>query len=103
MSSTPPDVPFGDDDAEPAPTVSAAVGVRLSASANALDFAIATNPDEDWDCCCVCECHGDCASFDGLAYGLVLMADGTLARAAWCRTLKCAGERYASIYIPWKK
>lgn len=65
-----------------------------------LDYAEMTNPEEQWDSCCVCGCHGDCASFDGLDRGLVLLADQTLGKAAWCRKLGCAGEKHSSTMIP---
>lgn len=64
------------------------------------DFAVQQNPDEKWDVCCVCGCHGDCSSFDGLDRGLVLLADQTLGRAAWCRKLACSGEKHQSTMIP---
>lgn len=72
----------------------------LPTGATVLDYALATNPDEDWTTCCVCGCAGDCASYDRLVRGLLLLADGTLGRAAWCFTLRCAGERCSSTYIP---
>jgi hypothetical protein len=64
------------------------------------DYALQANPEETWDTCCVCGCAGDCSSFDGLDRGLVLLADQTLGRAAWCRKLACSGEKHSSTMIP---
>ena len=63
-------------------------------------YAVKANPEEQWDTCCVCGCAGDCSSFDRLARGLVLLADQTLGRAAWCAMIRCADERVSSTYIP---
>lgn len=63
-------------------------------------YAVQQNPDEQWDTCCVCGCAGDCSTFDGLDRGLVLLADQTLGRAAWCRKLKCSGEKHSSPMLP---
>jgi hypothetical protein len=73
----------------------------LPSGATVLDYADTTNPAEQWDTCCVCGCSGDCASYDNLSRGLVLLADNTLGRAAWCMRLRCADERHQSIVIPW--
>lgn len=94
---SPSDVPFGWGGLGSAPVTSAAVGHPLTA----LEYAKQANPDEDWLLCCVCGCMGDCSSYDQLAFGLLLMADGTLARAAWCAKLACSSERYSSFYIAW--
>lgn len=94
MNKRAPNVPFDEPGLDPAPTESAAV-------VTVLEYAIAQNPDENWLVCCVCGCAGDCASFDRLAYGLLLLADGTLGRAAWCCKLSCASDKYSSFYLPW--
>lgn len=88
------DMPFGPPVASPTPDHPAAV-------ADVLEYAIRANPDERWDICCVCGCEGNCATYDRLARGLLLLADNTLCRSAWCKKLSCEGERYSSIYIPW--
>lgn len=77
-------------------------GVVLPVGATVLQYADAMNPEEQWDSCCVCGCAGDCegARYDVLTQGLVLLADGTLGRAAWCARLACQGEKYSSTYIP---
>lgn len=64
------------------------------------DYAAQQNPNERWDVCCVCGCSGDCGRFDRLSQGLVLLADQTLGRAAWCATLRCSGEKHSSVMLP---
>ena len=64
------------------------------------DYAVQQNPDERWDVCCVCGCSGNCGAFDRLYKGLVLLADQTLGRAAWCSTIRCSGEKHASAMLP---
>lgn len=71
----------------------------LPIGATVLEYAKWANPDEDWQRCCVCGCAGNCSSYDRLSRGLLVLADGTLARAAWCWKLACADERYQSAYI----
>jgi hypothetical protein len=95
----PSDVPFGDDWDE---EWGEGDKIVLPALATALQYADAVSPEEQWDTCCVCGCAGDCTSYDTLARGLVLLADNTLGRAAWCARLGCASEKYQSSYIPWK-
>jgi hypothetical protein len=77
-------------------------GVVLPVGATVLQYADAINPDEQWDTCCVCGCAGDCegSRYDVLTRGLVLLADGTLGRAAWCARITCQDERFSSTYLP---
>lgn len=63
-------------------------------------YAVAANPEERWEVCCVCGCRGDCGAFDRLDRGLVLLADQTLGRAAWCATIWCSGEKHSSPMLP---
>lgn len=87
------DLPFDDLEGEPAP----AVPQRLTA----IQYAVQQNSDEDWEVCCVCGVGEDAAPYGkGLARGLVLLDDGTLARSAWCMALVCSGDKYAAIWLP---